>query len=294
MTALTAADDTICAGEYITLTGYTQKPGDSGMVETVRTVQTRVAAVVSVLDVPMWPFSESESAYWVLSGNKLVYRIYERTGTRMTGQQAINHRVMAKLFYPDCYGRTMFYFTNPAEADGIAYDTLAANFAEEYGLDFDNLRLLNERVRSDAIKTSMMFLLLGLEMILVVLTILMATAASSVEQDRWRFGTLQAIGVSGGQLARGQILQALGVGALACLAANLALGLLLLISAVLVNLGQGAFGIRVLMTLVESLQDYPWGIHLLLCAGYLVVYVFAQSRPIFRVSREDPIKNIRS
>ena len=131
-------------------------------------------------------------------------------------------------------------------------------------------------------------------MLLVVLTILMATASSSVEQDRWRYGTLQAVGVGGGQLVRGQLLQALGVGLLACLAANLCLALVLVLSAVLVNLGQGAFGARVLMTLVRSLRDYPWGIHGLLCAGYLLLYVAAQSRPILRVSRADPIENIRS
>jgi len=161
-------------------------------------------------------------------------------------------------------------------------------------MDFSNLRLLNERVWSDAVKSSMMLLLLGVEMALVVLTILLATAASAVEQDRKRYGTLQAIGVGGRQLAWGQILQALGVGILACVAANLTVALVICLSAAITAIGQAAYWPMLLRNIVQSINGYPWAVHGILCAAYLIVYVFAESRPIFRVSRADPIDNIRS
>ena len=178
--------------------------------------------------------------------------------------------------------------------DGISQDTAAAAFAERYGLAFTNDRLSNERVQTDAQKKMMMFLLLGVEMALVVLTILAATAASAVEQDRRRCGTLQALGVSGGQLLGGQVFQALTIGVLACLAANLTLVLVAALSAVFSHLGQAALGQEIRRSLHRLLGSYPWAVHGGVCLGFVLGYLAVQIRPVVRVGRVDPIENIRS
>ena len=293
---LTRADTAIAPGDTLSLMGQTVRISTvSGEKQNVqRTAQTRVAAVVSVLDEPFWPWSGNNATHVILSGDSLVFRLYPSAGTRMSAVQAKNFRIMAKLFYPDCYGKTHFYLTNAPGTDGISQDTAAAAFAERYGLAFTNDRLSNERVQADAQKKMMMFLLLGVEMALVVLTILAATAASAMEQDRRRCGTLQALGVSGGQLLGGQVFQALTIGALACLAANLTLVLVAALSAVFSHLGQAALGLEVRRSLQRLLGSYPWAVHGGVCLGFVLGYLAVQIRPVVRVGRVDPIENIRS
>lgn len=294
LVSMTQADMAIQPGDTLTLTGLVQTVSEAGVTEATQTIDTRVAAVIHVLPEAIWPYFSNSTSHVIVSGTVLVPRIYSAAGTRMTAEQAVNHRVMASIFYPDCYGKTYFTLNNVGDVDGIAQDTAAAAFGESLGLDFTNYRLQNERVYSDAVKRTMMFLLLGAEMALVVLTILSATASSSVEQERKRYGTLQALGVSGGQLWRGQVLQALGVALLALLAAHLTVALVMLVSALVTNLGLNLLGLRMTITLGEMLRTYPWQIHTCVCAGYLIVYLIAQSSPIRAVSRQDPIENIRS
>ncbi len=293
MADLTEADTAIRAGDSITLWAESNRLRGEELVTTRSEATVRVAAVVSILDEPLWPFSGETPVYWILSGDRLVYRIYPNAGTRMPAEQVPYHKLMTRVYAPDCYGHTKFYLTNPAGADGIAQDTAAANFAEAYGLDFDNLRLLNERVESDALKSAMLFLLLGIEMALVVLTILAATAASAVEQDRRRCGVLQAIGVSGGQLLGGQLFQALAVAVLACLAANLTVALALFTSAAVSAIGHSAYWRMLLRNLALTLQNYPWTVHAVVCIACLLIYTAVQTRPIRSVGRRDPIGNIR-
>ncbi len=279
-------DTAIRPGDRISLTAYTQLVSEIGTTEVSTTLQPRVAAVISVLDEGIWPMSNTNSTHVVVSGVSLVSQLYSMANTRMTADQADYHRIMAQIFYPDCYGMTRFAVSNLPGSDPITQDTAAADFAEGLGLDFTNQRLQIEREASAAQRKMMLFLLLGVEMSLVVLTLLYSAAGVAVEQDRYRLGALQALGVTDRQMNRGQAMQALGIAAVACVAANLTLALVQLLTALMSG--------HPWVTLLENLNGYPWGIHALVCLAFLVSYTVLQSLPIRRVSRLDPIENIRS
>lgn len=279
-------DPSIRAGDRITLSAFSQSMAGERVTEKRVDRELSVQAVVSVLDEPFWPLSQNCASHVVVSGDALVRTLYPSANTRMTGAQARSHRFMAKIFYPDCYGLTRFLAMNDPGTDPISQDTAASDLSEEYGLDFVNYRLQKEREETNAQRRWMLFLLLGLEMCLVVSTLLYSAAGMAVEQDRYRYGTLQALGVSEGQFFFGELRRSLGLALAACAASNLILALL----QVLVAAVSGSFT----QTLLENLDQYPWPLHGLLCAAFVVIDTLLQSLPVLRVSRQQPIQNIRS
>lgn len=279
-------DNAIRAGDVITVTAFSQSLSGERLSEKRVEKKLRVLAVMSTLDEPVWPLSENCASHVVLSGDTLVRTLYPSANTRMTGSQARSHKNMAKIFYPDCYGLTRFTLTNLPDSDPIEQDTAASDFAEEYGFDFMNHRMQKEREETAAQRRWMLFLLLGIEMSLVVATLLYSAAGMALEQDRYRYGTLQALGVSQGQMFWGEALRSFLLAITACVAANLALALLQGIVAL--------FSGRFLQTLLENLDAYPWTAHGLVCLAFVLIFTLLQALPILRVSRLEPIQNIRS
>lgn len=279
-------DTAVRPGDMITLTAFSQSIAGERLTENSVQRKVRVAAVISTLEEPLWPLSENCASHVVISGDALVRLLYPSANTRMTGAQARSHRFMAKIFYPDCYGLTRFTATNLADADPIGQDTAASDFSEELGLDFVNYRMQKEREETTAQRRWMLFLLLGVEMSLVVATLLYSAAGMAVEQDRYRYGTLQALGVTDLQFLGGQVYQAFGMAVVACTAANLILALLHGLIAALSG--------RFVQTLLENTDRYPWSTHVLVCVAFVLAYTLLQSLPVLRVSRQEPIQNIRS
>ena len=284
--AVCREDNAVAAGDTIALTTYRQRIVDETLVVEATTLRPRVAAVIHVLEEGLWPYSDNKAAYVVVSGVKIIHQLYPQANTSMSAQQAAFHRVMAKIFYPDSYGLTRFTIRNLPESDAVTQDTVVADFAETYGFDFTNQRIRKEREAASAQMRRIMFLLLGIEMSLVVFTLLYSAADVAAEQDRYRIGTLQAMGVTDHQVNTGQMLQALAISVAACIAANLTMALVQVLSAL------AARHFRV--ALQENLGGYPWHIHALVCLLFILIYTLLQSLPIRRISKMDPIENIRS
>ncbi|MBR0163679.1 MAG: ABC transporter permease [Lachnospiraceae bacterium] len=282
-------DPSVRPGERITLTAYRQwledVDGRTMLLEGSTTIHPRVDAVIHVLGEGVWPFSENNATHIVVSGERIIRTIYPQANASMSAEQAAFHRIMAKIYYPDCYGLTRFIVRNGTESDPVTQDTLAADFAEELGLDFINYRIRIEREASSAQMRRMMFFLLGLEMSLVILTLLYSGADVAAEQDRYRIGTLQAFGVTTFEINTGQSLLAAGMAVVSCVAAHPVIALVHLVTALLATNPQ--------MALRENLAGYPWGTHVLICVLFILSYTLMQSMPVRRVSRLDPIENIR-
>ena len=279
-------DRAIRAGDSVKLTAFSQNISGEMLWEKCVERKLAVEAVISVLDEPLWPLFRDRASHVVISGDALVQTHYPSANTRMTGDQARGHRLMAKIFYPDCYGLTRFVVMNDQQADPIAQDTAASDLAEEYGLDFLNYRMQKEREKTTAQRRGMLFLLLGIEMSLVISTLLFSAAGMAIEQDRYRYGTLQALGVSAGQFFGGELWRSLGISAAACLAANLIFAFLQLLVA--------AWGGGFWQTLMENLHQYPWLVHASICAAFIVIFSLIQTLPVLQINRQQPIQNIRS
>lgn len=283
---VTGEDSSIRPGDRIELTSFSYKLSGERRHEAQNDASLRVEAVLSVLDPPLWPISDNGATHVIVTGPSVISKLYPSANTRMTAAQARYLKLMAKLFFQDSYGLTRFRLTNEAGTDPVAQDTIAYDFAEANGFDFVNQRLYKEREYSAAQRQFLLFLLLGIEMALVISTLLYSAAGMAAEQDRYRFGILQAIGITDGQILLGQLLQAFGAAAAGCAGANLTMGLVQLLAA--------GFSANPRLTLLENLDAYPWRLHLLVCGAFLLLFTLLQSLPVRRVAKFDPIENIRS
>ena len=279
-------DRAIRPGDRVKLSAFSQSLSGERLAEKRVDREIRVQAVISVLTEPFWPLSHNCASHVLISGDALVRTLYPSASTRMTGSQARSHRFMAKIFYPDCYGLTRIAVRNLPHADAIRQDTAASNLSEEYGLDFLNYRMQKDREQASAQRRALLFLLLGIEMALILATLIYSAAGMAVEQDRYRYGTLQALGVSESQIFRGELVKSFGVAVAACAAANLVMAALLALVALLSG--------RFLQTLLQNLDSYPWLAYALICAAFVGIYSLLQSLPVRRISRQQPIQNIRS
>ncbi len=285
-TEVSEADAGLQAGDTLTLTAYSQKIVDEHLVEESTDCSLRVEAVISTIDPPFWPLSENNAAFVLLTGQRAIAEIYPYASSRMAAARAKYHVRMAELFYPDCYGLTRILISNHKGVDAVEMDTLAYDLAEELGVELTNYRLNKSLEEAPAQNRLLLFLLLGIEMALVLSTLLYSAAIMAAEQDRFRFGLLQALGLSDGQIFWGQLLQSFGLSILGCIGANLLLGV--------VQLSVALFSSRPYLTLLENLEAYPWTLHLLVSLGFILVYTLLQSLPILRLGREEVIDNMRS
>lgn len=284
--AVSLADESVRAGDRLHLTAYTQQISGERLNASSRDLELPVEAVLSTLDPPIWPLSAREPAFVVVTGLPAISTLYPSASTRMTADQTRYHSRMAPIFYPDCYGLTRILLTNHPDADPTAMDTAAYDLAEALGVDLTNYRLSKEQLYSAAENRCLLFLLLGVEIALVISTLLFSESEMALEQDRFRYGLLQALGLSDARVFLGQLWQSFLTALLGLLGANLALGLVLLLAAL--------FTASPRLTLSEILGPYPWAVHGLVCGAELVLCTLLQTLPIRRLSRVQPIENIRS
>lgn len=283
---VTEADESLRPGDMLTLTAFSQKISDEYLKEDEKTLSLRVGAVVSALEPPLWPLSENDAAFVIVTGQRAIPALYPFANTHMTAAKTRYHLRMAELFYPDCYGLTRLVISGRPDADPTATDTAAYDLAEELGVELVNYRMTKEREESAAQNRLLLYLLLGIEMALVLCTLLYSAAGMAAEQDRFRVGLLQGIGLTDGQLFLGQLLQSLGLALVGCAAANALMALVQLAAALLSR--------RPGLTLLENFEGYPWSLHLLVCLGFVLVYTLLQSLPIRRLGRAGVIENMRS
>lgn len=283
---VTEADPGLRPGDTVDLTAFTQKIVEEYRQESYVERSLRVEAVVSTLEPPLWPLSENGAAFVIVTGQPAVPALYPSANTRMTASQTKYHARMSKLFYPDCYGLTRFVISNREGADPVAMDTAAYDLAESLGVELTNYRLIKEREASTARNRQLLYLLLGVEMALVLSTLLYSAAGMAAEQDRFRYGLLQAIGMSNAQILRGQVLQSFGLAIVGAIGANLLVAAVQVFSAL--------FSSRPHLTLLENLEAYPWKLHILVCIGFVFVYTLLQSIPFRNLGRVNVIENLRS
>lgn len=281
-----AEDRALAPGDTLVLSAFSQTVSEQAVTEQSKELSLAVETVVSTLSPPLWPISEKSPAFVIVTGQRAIPKLYPYASISMTAAQTRYFTRMSALFYPDCYGLTRFVFTNREGTDKVSMDTAAYDFAQSLGVELQNYRLIKEREESNARNRMLLFLLLGVEMALVLSTLLFSAAGMAAEQDRFRFGLLQAIGLSNGQIFLGQILQSFALAVIGCAAANLLLGAAQLFAALLSRHPR--------LALLENLGTYPWALHGVVCLGFVLAYTLLQSLPIRRLGEVEPIENMRS
>ena len=288
-----ATDDGIAVGDDLQISGWTQSMTGDGRLETrLNTAQCRVAGVVSQLQEAVWPFSDTDHMGYVtiLCAPELVSAVYPSTYVRQSPQQTQHFWAASELFYPDCYGKTYFQIYEPEKLDdpGV-YEKQILDFAEQYGMRVRKYHMENEKLLSSARRSGAMYLMMGVNILLVTAILLGNLLSAEQEHDRKRLGILQAMGMTDGQYVCGQSMRMLLMGLVSLAAVHL-----LVLAAVCGGAAftaDGAGGI--LCQLKLMLQFYPWPWHGALCAGYLVLIQALQIRTACAMGRTDPSKLLK-
>lgn len=288
-----ATEDGIAVGDDLQISGWTQSmTGDGGLETRLNTAQCRVAGVVSQLQEAVWPFSDTDHMGYVtiLCAPELMSAVYPSTYVRQSPQQTQHFWAASELFYPDCYGKTYFQIYEPEKLDDPgAYEKQILDFAEQYGMRVRKYHMENEKLLSSARRSGAMYLMMGVNILLVTAILLGNLLSAEQEHDRKRLGILQAMGMTDGQYVCGQSMRMLLMGLVSLAAVHL-----LVLAAVCVGAAftaDGAGGI--LCQLKLMLQFYPWPWHGALCAGYLVLIQALQIRTACAMGRTDPSKLLK-
>lgn len=285
-------DSSVSAGTAFTLSGWTQVLKEAYLEKALYTAQTEVTAVISVLKEGVWPVSDTDGAggITILSGFPLVSHVYPKASTRMNAEQVKYFRAASELYYPDCYGKT---YVQLWRADGIkdtsAYEKQVLDFAAEFGFDVVKHVLENQKLLFSAQSASAMYLMMGVNMLLITVILLGNLLNAEIEEDRKRLGVLQAIGMADGQYLRGQGVQALLMGLAALLLTHL-----LLLSVACAGLGLMGGGLTMILCRLQlAMQFYPWRLHVLLCLIYLALLQIVQLQTALPVLKKGPSENMR-
>lgn len=288
-------ESSISQGMTLTLSGWTQvlRGGDAAYTEQLfYTTQTEVGAVVCELEEAVWPFSDTggKGGITILSGYPLVSSVYPKASTRMSAEQSKHFRVMSQLFYPDCYGKTYLALWREVQEGEISAELKQiTGFADKFDFTVENYVLENQRLWEAARNASAVYLMMGLDMLLITVILLANLMTAEMETDRRRLGVLQAIGMTGGQYVRGQSLQALLLGLAGLLLAHILMAAVVCTGFLL----QGG-GIPMLVVRLRLLfQGYAWQTHGLLCVATLALFWSIQVLAIRPVLRKNIAENIK-
>lgn len=290
-------DRSVQPGMNITLAGRNQEMDTTAMTSVIRWKErtVRVGGILRYFpDEGVWPFSGEKYPFAVICGDKLLTGVYPAAFSTMSQDQARDFRTTQPLFYPYCYGQTIFQaYVDSGAGQGETLTPLL-RAARAYSMPLYNYRDSNSAVYTRALSNGMFLGLLGTAVSVIVLMILGNSLASAQEQSRRKTGVLQALGVSRRQLYLAQGVQGLAHSLLALLAANLALACVILCVGAASRAGL-RFGPA---ELAESLSGrelwhYPWWAHGALCALLPPAVWVLHRRALREPLRRTPIENIR-
>lgn len=290
-------DDAVRVGDTLNLAAQTVVVDAVTQTKSthMRQKSVTVAAIVRYFpDTGIWPFSDANTPYAVISGLRVPGELYDHSELRLDADGARRLEAMAKVFFPDSRGKTYFYIYGTGEATRENTDLPLLSFAREYGLKLNNYRETNEAMYNEAFNNAFIMALLGITAAMIALTILSSTLESTAEQERARTGVLQSMGVTGRQFLGSQRRGALRAGIIAFFVANGCLALTVAIFALVKNSGLGLSPADLMHAALDSLWLYPWQAHLGVSALFLIILTTLYTRPTRKILKYSPIENIRS
>lgn len=263
-------DHGVQVGDTLNLYAENQYMTGDALVERLNKVSSRVAAVIRYFpkDGGIWPFSSASKGYTIIGGRRLVTALYPQASTFMTAEQTKRHRVMMKLFYPYCFGKTYWNVYAADTAERQTTDIAMINTSRVAGLELYNYRTANAALQEEALHNTLLIVLLGLSVALIVTVILSNTITSAIDQERKRFGILQSMGIDNRSLYMSQGMMGMLYGLGGVVAANLIQGIVML----MLSGGDGINSLGMLWRNMwqSTLWMYPWASHIAICVGFVV------------------------
>lgn len=283
-------DDTVKAGDVLSLTAYTHAVGESGVRGTESTVEVEVLAVLHEYS-DIWLFGESAHPLTAVSGQKLVTALYPNASRRYDADQARWAYCLSRLHCENCSGKTYINFYASDDADHTASYW---NLAQSEGMEMKNYYKEKQELLSAGTQQRALTVLLGAAAVLLVLVISAFILSDLAEQGRRRVGILRALGVSGRAMLGTQLRLSMGEALTAVLWANGAIAVLLAACAVIES-GGHTLSPAVLFSVLQNglLWQYPWRLHALLTLGFWALTTVLRTLPYRRLCRASVIATIK-
>lgn len=184
-----------------------------------------------------------------------------------------------------------------AREDASVEQTLSplSRFARQEHLTLHNFMDAKRSVYEKALSSAILAGTLAVAATMIVWMILFNTLNAAQEQGRSRTGILQALGVTGRQFYLAQFLQGGICWLVSAVLSHVLLMLVMVLSGLIAQTGQeiGLMG-RIMLSLQEGLEGYPWKLHWAACAVNLPVLLGFSLHAARIPMRYSPIDNIRS
>lgn len=247
------------------------------------TVEAEVAGIIYYTpEERPYPFFDEEDGYTILASSGFLAKFSPDalTNPALVGadQQGGEGQFAFTLSQcPTMYGETHVNIYTEDGANAVESAASVIQAGRSYGMEFTNYHEENWSLYFSAWNTAVVLGMLGITSLSIALMILWNIHLSAFEQERPRIGVLQALGVTNGGFIREQLFYGIKSGAASLAAAHMVLAAALL-------LAQGT---------CWELYQYPWALHLLLCAVYFLAVTAISCGAYFRLRRYAPNENLQ-
>ena len=246
------------------------------------TTEAEVAGIIYYTpDERPYPFFDGEDGYTILASSGFLTKFSPEAlanpalvGADQQGGEGQFAFTLSQC--PTMYGETHVNIYTEDGANAIESAASVIQAGKSYGMEFTNYNEENWSLYFSAWNTAVVLGMLGAVSLAIALMILWNIRLSSFEQERPRIGVLQALGVTNGELIWDQLFCGIRSGIVSLAAAHMVLAAALL-------LAQGTHW---------ELYQYPWALHISLCAVYFLAVAAVSCGAYFRLRRYAPNENL--
>lgn len=281
-------DNSLSIGDKITLTVPTEGISGSDKTNDVVFHEVTVGGIINYFpEIGIWPFSGTVEAPVIIGSYNLITDLYPATLSGKGNLTAENLKYLIQSLTPTRYGKTWVYVDLDKKADEVQVQVELQRLAIEKESRLTNYIVGNDKIFNKGFRIASIITILGASVALIALIILYNTTLSKLEQERERIGTLQAIGVTGGQFKKLYLITGVLYGIISIILAHILLSFI--VAATTVS-NSGPF----IINIKNGLWLYPWNIHIVICIIFFIITVLTYYLPLGKILSKQPVENIRS
>jgi len=281
-------DKSLEVGDTIKLTIPKEQVRGDKKTNEVAFHELKVGAIINYFpEKGIWPFSDTIENPVIIGSYNLIVDLYPAS---LTGKGSLSTEDLKNLissFTPTKYGKTWVYVDIDNKSDNVQIQVEIQRLAIEKESKLSNYIESNNIIFGKAFRIASIIVILGVSVALIALIILYNTSLSKLEQERERIGTLQAMGVTGGQFKKLYLLMGFLYGMISLILAHIFMSSIVLLTTV------GDNG-TLILNIINQLWLYPWRIHGIVCLIFFVTTVLTYYLPLGKILKNQPIDNIRS
>lgn len=281
-------DDSISVGDKINLTVPTELLSGDSKTNEVAFHEVTVGGIINYFPaIGIWPFSGTVETPVIIGSYNFITDLYPATLLGKGNLSAENLKYLIQSLTPTKFGKTWVNVDVDKKSDDVQVQVELQRLAIENESKLSNYIEANNKIFNKGFRIASIIIILGVSVALIALIILYNTTLSKLEQERERIGTLQAIGVTGGQFKKLYLITGLLYGVISIILAHILLSFIVVATTVG---NSGPF----LINIKNGLWSYPWNIHIIICIIFFIVTVLTYYLPLGKILKNQPVENIRS